>query len=231
MTRSRLFVASLLAASALASLRRPRPSASTASSRSATAMPTTAISSRSLGSHRPDPAPIPTGRFSGGTNYIDTLGQLLNVPIDNFAIGGALTEQHQHQWLPDPAAGLRHRMECSFLGAAAAASSRQSAARSTKTICWRSRSAATTPASTSRRRHRWPAGAPAAATASAAFATAGLNALVAAGAQNISFLAGNTALPSRNRRRPDGRGDPQRLFDDVQHRACSRRWPAMPPTA
>ena len=38
------------------------------------------------------------------------------------------------------------------------------------------------------------AGAPAAATASAAFATAGLNALVGAGAQNISFLAGNTAI-------------------------------------
>ena len=37
------------------------------------------------------------------------------------------------------------------------------------------------------------AGAPAAATASAAFATAGLDALVAAGAQNISFLAGDTS--------------------------------------
>ncbi|HEU0309858.1 MAG TPA: hypothetical protein VFR36_01380, partial [Sphingomicrobium sp.] len=33
----------------------------------------------------------PTGRFSGGTNYVDTLGDLLNAPIDNFAIGGALT--------------------------------------------------------------------------------------------------------------------------------------------
>ena len=33
-----------------------------------------------------------TGRFSGGTNYIDTLGRILDVPIDNFAIGGALTD-------------------------------------------------------------------------------------------------------------------------------------------
>ena len=33
----------------------------------------------------------PTGRFSGGTNYVDTLSQLLNAPVDNFAIGGALT--------------------------------------------------------------------------------------------------------------------------------------------
>ena len=31
----------------------------------------------------PPPLPYSTGRFSGGTNYIDTLGQLLDVPIDN----------------------------------------------------------------------------------------------------------------------------------------------------
>jgi outer membrane lipase/esterase len=30
-----------------------------------------------------------TGRFSGGTNYIDTLSTLLNVPQLNYAIGGA----------------------------------------------------------------------------------------------------------------------------------------------
>src|SRR4051812_21595692 len=31
----------------------------------------------------------PTRRFSGGTNYIDTLATLLHVPVENFAIGGA----------------------------------------------------------------------------------------------------------------------------------------------
>ena len=31
----------------------------------------------------------PTGRFTGGTNYIDTLSQLLDAPVFNFAIGGA----------------------------------------------------------------------------------------------------------------------------------------------
>ncbi|NJC05039.1 uncharacterized protein YhjY with autotransporter beta-barrel domain/phospholipase/lecithinase/hemolysin [Sphingomonas kaistensis] len=31
----------------------------------------------------------PTGRFSGGTNYIDTLSLLLGAPVENFAIGGA----------------------------------------------------------------------------------------------------------------------------------------------
>src|ERR687890_807442 len=31
----------------------------------------------------------PTRRFSGGTNYIDTLSQILHVPVQNFSIGGA----------------------------------------------------------------------------------------------------------------------------------------------
>lgn len=34
-------------------------------------------------------AVYPTGRFSGGTNYIDTLAALLHVPVEDFAIGGA----------------------------------------------------------------------------------------------------------------------------------------------
>ena len=32
----------------------------------------------------------PTGRFSGGTNYVDTLSDILNVPVENYAVGGAL---------------------------------------------------------------------------------------------------------------------------------------------
>lgn len=35
-------------------------------------------------------AVYPTGRFSGGSNYIDTLGNILQVPVQDFAIGGAL---------------------------------------------------------------------------------------------------------------------------------------------
>jgi outer membrane lipase/esterase len=31
----------------------------------------------------------PTGRFSGGTNYIDSLSQILGVPVINYAVGGA----------------------------------------------------------------------------------------------------------------------------------------------
>ncbi len=33
-----------------------------------------------------------TGRFSGGTNYVDTLTNILQVPQYNFAIGGARTD-------------------------------------------------------------------------------------------------------------------------------------------
>ena len=32
----------------------------------------------------------PTGRFSGGTNYIDSLSSTLGLPVSNYAIGGAL---------------------------------------------------------------------------------------------------------------------------------------------
>lgn len=43
-----------------------------------------------LGLVPPSVAPLyPTGRFTGGTNYIDTLSQLLDAPVLNFAIGGA----------------------------------------------------------------------------------------------------------------------------------------------
>jgi outer membrane autotransporter protein len=32
----------------------------------------------------------PSGRFSGGSNYIDSLSQILGVPVENYAVGGAL---------------------------------------------------------------------------------------------------------------------------------------------
>lgn len=37
------------------------------------------------------PAAYPNGRFSNGTNFVDTMAQALNVPVQNFAIGGAFT--------------------------------------------------------------------------------------------------------------------------------------------
>ena len=41
-----------------------------------------------------------TGRFSGGSNYVDTLSNLLQVPQYNFAIGGASTTGNGTAGLP-----------------------------------------------------------------------------------------------------------------------------------
>ena len=40
----------------------------------------------------PNPVQYPTGRFSGGTNFVDTTSLLLGIPQNNFAIGGAKTD-------------------------------------------------------------------------------------------------------------------------------------------
>ena len=40
----------------------------------------------------PNPAAYPTGRFSGGTNFVDTTASLLGISQNNFAIGGAKTD-------------------------------------------------------------------------------------------------------------------------------------------
>src|SRR5258708_5871252 len=40
----------------------------------------------------PNPAVYPTGRFSGGTNFVDTTSALLGIPQNNFAVGGAETD-------------------------------------------------------------------------------------------------------------------------------------------
>ena len=47
----------------------------------------------------------PTGRFSGGTNYIDTLSDLLGVPVYNYAIGGALAGTNNTLLCFDPVYG------------------------------------------------------------------------------------------------------------------------------
>ena len=143
-----------------------------------------------------------SGRFSGGTNYIDTLSQILNAPVDNFAIGGALTNNYNTNTGPSlgfttevgsflsggagttpfPAVsgtfGPNDLLAISIGGNDARLYERGSAANGTP--------GPVIPPGTL-------AGAPAAGAASAAAATANLNALVAAGAPTISYLAGSTA--------------------------------------
>ncbi len=138
-----------------------------------------------------------TGRFSGGTNYIDTLAQILNVPVDNFAIGGALTYQFNTNTGPNLGFPTEYG---SFLTGGAGATPFPavsgtfgegdllaiSIGGNDARIYQTGSIPLGVPVGTL-------AGAPAAGAASAAAATAGLNLLVASGAPTISYLAGNTA--------------------------------------
>ena len=137
----------------------------------------------------PNPAPYSTGRFSGGTNYVDTLGQLLDAPIDNFAIGGALTDNTNTNspFLP----GFVTEWNAFLAGGGGPFPTVSGTFDASDLITV---SIGGNDARFYQQNGGTVAGAPAAATASAGFATAGLNALVNAGAQNISFLAGDTSL-------------------------------------
>ena len=137
----------------------------------------------------PLPAPYLTGRFSGGTNYVDTLGLLLDAPIDNFAIGGALTDNTNTNSPLLPGFVTEWNAFLAGGGGVFPTVSGTFDENDLVTV-----SIGGNDARFYQQTGGTLAGAPAAATASAAFATAGLDALVAAGAQNISFLAGDTSL-------------------------------------
>ena len=127
----------------------------------------------------------PTGRFSGGTNYIDTLSQLLNAPVENFAIGGARTgNANGTPGLPGFSFGVT-----TFLAGGAPAPF--------QTVTPRFGDGDLVAVSIGGNDARGFTGtlaaAPAAASVSAAAAATDLNRLVGAGAQTISFLAGNTS--------------------------------------
>ena len=47
----------------------------------------------------------PTGRFSGGSNYIDTLANILQVPVEDYAIGGAFGGTNNGTLCYDPVYG------------------------------------------------------------------------------------------------------------------------------
>ncbi len=132
-----------------------------------------------------------TGRFSGGTNYIDTLSQLLNVPVDNFALGGALTNDANTFGPIVP--GFTTEWNAFFsgntLGGVFPAGGGTFDENDLVAI-----SIGGNDARVFQQAGGTIALAPAAATAAAADASAGIDALVDAGARNISFLAGNTAI-------------------------------------
>lgn len=139
------------------------------------------------------PAPLqpvyPTGRFSGGTNYVDSLGQILDVGIDNFAIGGALTNNTNTNGVGIPGFTFEVQSYLAGGGGVFPGVTPTFDANDLVTV-----SVGGNDARFYQQTGGTLAGAPAAATASAAAATANLNLLVGAGAKNISFLAGNTAI-------------------------------------
>ena len=143
----------------------------------------------------PLPPPYSTGRFSGGTNYVDTLGSLLSAPIDNFAIGGALTSNvnTNSPLLP----GFATEWNAFLAGGGGVFPTVDGTFEEDDLLVVSIGGNDARFYQTGSILHGLApgtlAGAPAAATTSAAFATAGLDALVAAGAQNISFLAGDTS--------------------------------------
>lgn len=126
----------------------------------------------------PNPPQYPTGRFSGGTNFVDTTSLLLNIPQNNFAIGGAKTGTTNtvgpgipgftQEWQGFVASGKKiassDLVEISIGGNDA-----RQYYQTGGTL----------------------AGVPAAATNSANQALAGINALVASGARNIVFTTGD----------------------------------------
>ena len=126
----------------------------------------------------PNPPNYPTGRFSGGTNFVDTTSALLGIPQNNFAVGGATSgttnvvgpgiPSFTQEWQGFIASGNRisssDLVEFSIGGNDARAYYLSGGAM---------------------------AGAPLAATVSANQTMAGINALVGAGARNLVFTVGD----------------------------------------
>ncbi len=130
-----------------------------------------------------------TGRFSGGTNYVDTLGSLLNVSIDNFAIGGAKADNTNTSspFLP----GLTFEVT-NFLGIGPQHPAFPSYGPTFGPNDLVTVSIGGNDARQYQQLGGTLAGAPTAAATAVTNATGNLNLLVGAGAQNISFLAGDT---------------------------------------
>jgi outer membrane lipase/esterase len=156
----------------------------------------------------PRPAVYANGRFSNGTNFIDTMSQLLGVPVDNFAIGGAFTNNGNINGPGIP--GFVTEYQSFLAGGGPAAFPRVTGRFAPNDLVAVSiggndarayeRSLGLAPSGA--QLAGLIAGAPARASVSVAEATAGLNALVGAGARNITFLAGDVG------RLPEVRGLP-----------------------
>jgi outer membrane lipase/esterase len=151
------------------------------------------------------PAVYANGRFSNGTNFVDTMAQILNVRDDNFAIGGAFTGAGNINGPGIP--GFVTEYQSFLAGGGPASFPRVSGTFGPNDLLVLSiggndarayeRSLGLTP--TSAQISTLLAGVPGQASQRVTEATTGLNALVNAGARNITFLAGDVGrLPEVN---------------------------------
>ncbi len=136
------------------------------------------------------PSVYSTGRFSGGTNYIDTLAQILSVPVQNFAIGGAMTGNTNT--VTGPTLGFTTEVQSFLAGGGPAAFPRVDGTFDEGDLV--TVSIGGNDARFYQLSGGTLAGAGAAAAQSVGNASANLDLLVEAGAPTISFLAGNSAL-------------------------------------
>lgn len=143
------------------------------------------------------PSAYPLGRFSNGTNFVDTMGGLLNAPIQNFGIGGA---QAGNGNVTPGLPGFQTEWQSFLAGGGPAVFPRTDGRFAPDDLLVISIGG--NDARAYRLGGGTVAGAPAAAAVSVGQATAGLNALVNAGARNITFLAGDVG------RLPEAAGQP-----------------------
>ena len=137
------------------------------------------------------------GRFSNGTNFVDTMAQLLGVPVDNFAIGGAFTGNGNINGPGIP--GFVTEYQSFLAGGGPAAFPRVSGSFDSNDLAVVSiggndarayeRSLGLNP--TAAQIQGLIAGVPAQAQQRVTETTTGLNTLVNAGARNITFLVGD----------------------------------------
>ncbi|MEA2832090.1 MAG: outer rane lipase/esterase [Methylobacteriaceae bacterium] len=132
----------------------------------------------------------PTGRFSGGTNFVDTMSFLLGVPQANFAIGGATTGATNvvgpgipgflQEWTGFLATGGRF-LPTDVLALSIGGNDARAYYQSGGSL----------------------AGAPAAASVAATQAIAGVSALIGAGARNVVFTVGDVSTLPESIGRPN----------------------------
>jgi outer membrane lipase/esterase len=144
------------------------------------------------------PAVYANGRFSNGTNFVDTMSQILGVRDDNFAIGGAFTNNGNINGPGIP--GFVTEYQSFLAGGGPASFPRVSGTFGPSDLLVLSiggndarayeKSLGNTP--TAAQITTLLAGVPGQATQKVAETKVGLDALVGAGARNITFLAGDT---------------------------------------